>query len=84
MANLNTNIDDYNLEDLFQILGLNDKSSEDEVKEKTPNEVLYEPYPLGVDDEDNLNKFRENYNRNAIKDTLERILPNDDDIILII
>ena len=35
MANLNTNIDDYNLEDLFKILGLNDKSSEDEVKEKT-------------------------------------------------
>jgi len=48
-----------------------------------PNEILYEPHPLGVNDEDNLNKFRENYNRNAIKDTLERIIPNDDDVILI-
>ena len=48
-----------------------------------PDEILYEPHPLGVNDEDNLNKFRENYNRNAIKDTLERISPNDDDVILI-
>ena len=48
-----------------------------------PNEVLYEPYPLGINDEDNLNKFRENYNRNAIKDTLIRINPDDDDIVLI-
>jgi len=48
-----------------------------------PNEVLYEPYPLGIDEEDNLNKFRENYNRNAIKDVLERISPDDNDIILI-
>ena len=48
-----------------------------------PNKVLYEPHPLGENDEDNLNKFRENYNRNAIKDVLYRILPKDDDIVLI-
>jgi len=48
-----------------------------------PNEILYEPYPLGDSEEDNLNKFRENYNRNAIKDALEKINPNDDDIVLI-
>ena len=34
----------------------------------------------GIDEEDNLNKFRENYNRNAIKDVLERISPDDNDI----
>ena len=52
MANLNTNIDDYNLEDLFQILGLNDKSSEDEVKEKTDEiiqKMTYENKPQLAD-----------------------------------
>ena len=48
-----------------------------------PDEVLYEPYPQGENEEDRLNKFRENYNRNAIKDVLERINPDDNDIILI-
>ena len=48
-----------------------------------PNEVLYEPYPPGENEEDRLNKFRENYNRNCIKDVLERIGPDDDDIIII-
>jgi len=48
-----------------------------------PDEVLYEPYPPGENEEDRLNKFRENYNRNCIKDALEKIKPEDDDIIII-
>ena len=48
-----------------------------------PNEVLYEPHPNGVNEEDRLNKFRENYNRNAIKDALLKISPRDNDIILV-
>lgn len=48
-----------------------------------PDEVLYEPHPPTDDDKEKLNRFRENYNRNAIKTILERINPDDDDIILI-
>lgn len=39
MANLNTNIDDYTINDLYQILNLNDNSTKDEIIVKT-NEVI--------------------------------------------
>jgi len=48
-----------------------------------PSEVYYEPNPKPSNDIERLNWFRENYHRNSIKDVLERIKPNDDDIILI-
>lgn len=48
-----------------------------------PDEMLYEPDPKPENENLQLNWFRENYHRNHIKTILERIRPNDNDIILI-
>lgn len=48
-----------------------------------PDEMLYEPHPKPENENLQLNFFRENYHRNHIKTIIERISPDDNDIILI-
>jgi len=48
-----------------------------------PNEVYYEPHAEPTNEIERLNWFRENYHRNSIKDVLEKLNINDDDIVLI-
>ena len=48
MSNLNTDIDDYTIEDLLQILNLDSNSSQTEIKEKTDEiieKMTYENKP---------------------------------------